>query len=252
MLRLLIPDIRSTAGGVALLPEGPPMSSDIRELVHRVVLFERLQEPELTGLSQQLTRRTFRRGTMIFHKDQAGDALYIVESGRVRIFRTSESGKELEVSEAGPGEVFGELALLDGSPRSASVEAVEDTVTHTLNRDEFLRYLATAPQLAVAVILLLSKRLRAITEYAESLAFLDLEARLARDLLQLGERHGVVADGVEIDLAHLNQTELANRIGATRERVNRALAAFRSQRLIKLRGKKIVLIDLERLKKRIY
>ncbi len=227
------------------------MSSDTRELVRRVLLFKHLQEPELTGLSKHLTRRAFHRGTMIFHKDQAGDALYIVESGRVRIFRTSESGKELEVSEAGAGEVFGELALLDGSSRSASVEAVEDTVTYTLNRDEFLRYLATAPQLAVAVIQLLSTRLRALTEYAESLAFLDLEARLARDLLQLGERHGVQADGLEINL-DLNQTELATRIGATRERVNRALAAFRSQRLVELRGKKIVLLDLERLKKRIY
>jgi len=187
---------------------------------------------------------------MIFHKDQAGDALYIIDSGRVRIFRTSEAGKELEVNEAGAGEVFGELALLDGSPRSASVEAVEDTVTYTLSRDEFMRYLATAPGLAVALIQLLSARVRTITDYAESLAFFDLEARLSRELLQLAERHGLEADGtINVDLT---QTELAARIGATRERVNRTLAAFREQRLIELRGKKIALLNIEGLKKRIY
>jgi len=226
------------------------MSSDGRELLKRVLLFQHLKDPELTGLSKHLTRRAFHRGTMIFHKDQAGDALYIIDSGRVRIFRTSEAGKELEVNEAGAGEVFGELALLDGSPRSASVEAVEDTVTYTLSRDEFMRYLATAPGLAVALIQLLSARVRTITDYAESLAFFDLEARLSRELLQLAERHGLEADGtINVDLT---QTELAARIGATRERVNRTLAAFREQRLIELRGKKIALLNIEGLKKRIY
>jgi len=189
---------------------------------------------------------------MIFHKDQAGDALYIVESGRVRIFLAAESGDEFTPRAIEAGEVFGELALLDGAPRSASAEAVEDTVTYTLSRDEFQRYLATAPQMAVALLKLLSTRLRELTEYAESLAFLNLEARLARTLLQLGKRHGVQAGGVEIHIDNLTQTALASMIGATRERVNRALATFRSQGLIELRGKKIVLLDTDRLQQRVY
>lgn len=229
------------------------MSSDARDLLKRVPLFADLQEPDLAGLSKHLTRRAFHRATMIFHKDQAGDALYIVESGLIRIFLPTEAGKELTVHHVGAGEVFGELALLDGQPRSASAEAIEETVTYTLSRVEFQRHLVTAPQLAVAVIQLLSTRLRELTEYAESLAHLDLPGRLARVLVQRAEKYGVQREGgvVEIDL-ELTQTELASMVGATRERVNRALASFHEQRLVELRGKKIVLLDIEKLKRRIY
>ncbi len=232
-------------------PNGfPTMSSDSREVLKRVPLFTHLKDPELAGLSKHLRRRAFHRGTMIFHKDQGGDALYIVESGRVRIFLPSEGGEELTVHVAGAGDVFGELALLDGRPRSASAEALEDAVTYTISREEFQRYLATAPQLAAALIELLSTRLRDLTEYAESLAFLDLEGRLAKALLQMSERYGVRGDGIEIDI-DLTQAELATMVGATRERVNRALAAFRAQHLVELRGKKIVLLEPERLRQRI-
>ncbi len=227
------------------------MPFDGENLLKRAPLFADFPAAELSGLSKHLTRRTFRRGTMIFHKDQAGDTLYIIESGRVRIFLAAEGGEELTPRELEAGEVFGELALLDGAPRSASVEAIEDTVTYTLNRTEFQRYLAEAPQLSLALIKLLSSRLRELTDYAESLAFLNLEARLARELLQLAERHGVATNGLEID-RELTQTQLASMIGATRERVNRALKTFRSQRLIEFRGKKIAIIDRERLKKLIY
>jgi len=227
------------------------MPLDGEKLLKQAPLFADFPAAELSGLSKHLTRRTFRRGTMIFHKDQAGDTLYIIESGRVRIFLAAEGGEELTPREHGAGEVFGELALLDGAPRSASVEAVEDTVTYTLNRIDFQRYLVEAPQLSLALIKLLSSRLRELTDYAESLAFLNLEARLARELLQLGERHGVPTNGLEID-RELTQTQLASMIGATRERVNRALKTFRSQRLIEFRGKKIAIIDRERLKKLIY
>jgi CRP-like cAMP-binding protein len=227
------------------------MPFDGENLLKQVSLFANLPAAELSGLSKHLTRRTFRRATMIFHKDQAGDTLYIIESGRVRIFLAAEGGEELTLREHGAGEGFGELALLDGAPRSASAEAIEDTVTYTLNRIEFQRYLVEAPQLSLALIKLLSSRMRELTDYAESLAFLNLEARLARELLQLGERHGVPTDGLEID-RELTQTQLASMIGATRERVNRALKTFRSQRLIEFRGKKIAIIDRERLKKLIY
>lgn len=225
--------------------------ADPKDLLKRVPLFSTLSDQALAGLAQQLRRRTFRKGTMIFHKDQAGDALYIVESGRIRIFLPAAGGEELTVDVAGPGDVFGELALLDGRPRSASAETVDDTVSFTLSREEFQRYLAANSRLAAALVELLSNRLRHVTEYAESLAFLDVHARVARTLLEMADRYGVKRDGVEIDF-DLTQTDLATMVGATRERVNRALAAFRSQGLVELRGKKIVLLDTQRLKQRIY
>ncbi|MBI3975399.1 MAG: Crp/Fnr family transcriptional regulator [Armatimonadetes bacterium] len=227
------------------------MASDAVGLLRRVPLFAGLGDEMLAGLAARLRRRTFRRGTMIFHKDQAGDALHIIESGRVRFFLPAEAGDELTIEVAGPGEVFGELALLDGQPRSASAEALDDTVTQVLGREEFQTYLTASPELAAALIGLLSTRLRHVTDYAESLAFLDVHARVARALLELAGRYGVRGDGITIDL-DLTQTDLATMVGATRERVNRALAAFREQGLVELRGRQIVLRDPDRLRQRIY
>jgi len=224
---------------------------DVHDLLRKVPLFAGLHADALDGLAAQLRRRSFKRSTMIFHKDQAGDALYVIESGRVRIFLPTESGTELTVEVSGPGDVFGELSLLDGRPRSASVEALEDTTAFTLTREEFTAHLAATPQLAIALIELLSTRLRHVTEYAESLAHLDVHARLARTLLEMGDRYGVKRNGIEIDF-DLTQADLATMVGATRERVNRALAAFRAQGLLELRGRKIALLDPTRLRQRIY
>lgn len=228
------------------------MTVEPRDLLKKVQLFSGLSNGALAGLAQQLRRRTFKRGTMIFHKDQAGDALYVIESGRVRLFLPRESGGELTVEIAGPGDVFGELALLDGRPRSASAETLDDAAVYTISRAEFTQYVTAAPQFAVAIIELLSSRLRHVTEYAESLAFLDVHARLARVLLEMGERYGAPKESaVEINF-DLTQADLATMVGATRERVNRALASFRAQGLIELRGRKIVLLDPVRLRRRVY
>lgn len=224
---------------------------DIHDLLRKVPLFAGLHPDVLDGLAAQLRRRTFKRGTMIFHKDQAGDALYVIEAGRVRIFLPTESGTELTVEVSGAGDVFGELSLLDGRPRSASAEALEETAALMLGREEFKAHLAANPQLAVALIELLSTRLRHVTEYAESLAHLDVHARLARTLLEMADRYGVDRNGIEIDF-DLTQADLATMVGATRERVNRALAAFRSQGLVELRGRKIALLNTGRLRQRIY
>lgn len=227
------------------------MATAPQELLRRVPLFSALTDEVLVGLAAHLRRQVFRKGTMIFHKEQAGDALYIVHTGRVRIFLPTESGEELDVDLQGPGDVFGEMALLDGRPRSASAQAAEDTVTYTLRRDDFQAHLARAPELAAALIELLSARVRHLMQYTESLAFHDAHARVARVLLDLAQRYGVRRDGVVIDLP-LTQSELARMVGATRERVNRVLASFRAQGLIELRGRRVVLRDPQRLEQRVY
>ena len=228
------------------------MSTQAPELLKKVSLFAALDDQALARLASNLRRRQFRKNTIIFHKDQAGDALYLVESGHVRIFLPTESGEELTVEIARVGDVFGELALLDGRPRSASAGTLEDTSTQVLSREDFQRFLSATPEFATSLIELLSTRIRQITEYAESLAFLDIHGRVARVLLQLAERHGTrTSHGTELDL-DLTQAELASMVGATRERVNRAISSFRTQGLIELHGKKIILLDPARLRQRIY
>lgn len=229
-------------------PREVTMESDAFELLRQVPPFSGLDAPLLGALAQRLERRFFRLGTMIFRKDQPGDALHIVETGHVRLFLPSEEGEEISIDVVGRKDVFGEMALLDGQPRSASAETLEDTITHRLGREDFRHQLLETPHLAFPLLELLSGRVRNTTGYIESLAFLDLHARLARVLLDLAERDGAQGgEGIQIDF-DLSETELAAMVGVSRERVERGMAAFRAQKLVALRGKRLVLLNPERLR----
>jgi CRP-like cAMP-binding protein len=219
-------------------------------MMRDVPLFAGLSDQELDALAGSLGRRTFAKGMIIFHKGSPGRTMYIVESGKVRIFTLSESGQEVTLNIYGPGEVFGEFSLLDGLPRSAGAVALEKTVTLTLHRDHFFQHLEANPSMARGIIEVLTARLRFTTEHAESLAFLDVYGRVAMRLLDLAGRYGTGEDGTELDL-RLTQTELATWVAATRESVNKVLGAFRDQGLIAVEGHKITILDLEGLERRI-
>ena len=219
-------------------------------MLRNVPLFAGLSDQELEVLADSLGKRTFGKGMIIFHKGNPGQTLYIIESGKVRIFIISESGQEISVNIYGPGDVFGELALLDGLPRSAGAVAVEKAVIYTLHRDDFLRHLEVCPRMARSIMEVLSTRLRNTTIYAESLSFLDVYGRVAAKLLELAERYGVKKDGIEIDL-RLTQAELATWVAATRESVNKVLRTFRDHGLIEVEAQRITILDLPGLKRRI-
>ena len=219
-------------------------------MLKRIPLFSDLAEEDLELLADRLRRRAFAKGMIIFHKDSPGQTLYVIESGKVRIFILSETGQEISVNIYGRGDFFGELALLDGLPRSAGAVVMEDTVTLALHRDDFLQLLQEHPELAMSIISVLSTRLRYTTMYAESLAFLDVYGRVAAKLLEIGDRYGAQKEGLEIEL-RLTQAELASWVGASRESVNKVLGAFRDQGLIRLDGQKLTILDRRELKRRV-
>jgi len=222
-------------------------------MLRKVPLFAGLSDQELEVLADSLGKRTFGKGMIIFHKGSPGQTLYIIESGKVRIFIISESGQEISVNIYGAGDVFGELALLDGLPRSAGAMAMEKTVTLTLHRDDFLRHLEDYPRMAKSIMEVLSTRLRYTTTYAESLSFLDVYGRVAAKLLELADRYGVQKDGkdgIEINL-RLTQAELATWVVATRESVNKVLGTFRDQGVIKVEAQRITVLDRRELERRI-
>jgi CRP-like cAMP-binding protein len=219
-------------------------------LLRNVPLFAGLSDEELEALSGSLGKRTFGRGMIIFHKGGLGQTLYIIESGKVRIFVLSESGQEISFNIYGPGDTFGEFSLLDGLPRSAGAITLEKTVTLTLHRDDFLRHLEASPRMSRSIVEVLTARLRYTTEYAESLSFLDVYGRLAAKLLEMADRYGVEKEGIEIDL-RLTQAELATWVAATRESVNKVLGTFREQGLIACEGQTITILDREGLERRI-
>jgi CRP/FNR family cyclic AMP-dependent transcriptional regulator len=220
-------------------------------LLRSISLFSSLSDAELGLLAGRLGKRTFGRGVIIFHKDSPGDTTYIIESGKVRIFVLSESGQEISVRICGTGEVFGELSMLDGLPRSAGAIAMEETLVLTLQREDFQELLAAYPHMAKGIMATLTARVRYTTQYAENLTFLDVEGRVAQRLLELVDQYGIqTADGMEIAL-QLTQSDLASLVGATRERVNKVLATFRNQGLIELDAERIVVRDRRGLKRHI-
>jgi CRP/FNR family transcriptional regulator/CRP/FNR family cyclic AMP-dependent transcriptional regulator len=220
-------------------------------LLRNVPLFAGLSDQELEALARRLGRRTFGKGMVIFHKGGLGQSLYIIESGQVRIFCLSETGQEISINVYGPGDLFGELAILDGQPRSAGAMAMEKTVTLTLYRDDFLHCLEVCPGMAKSIMRVLSSRLRYATAYAETLAFLDVYGRVAAKLLELADRYGTPnAAGEQIEL-RLTQAELASWVVASRESVNKVLGAFRDQDLIQFEGQEITIVDLQVLAQRV-
>ena len=222
------------------------------QLLGQMVLFSELPPSRLAELAQMVRRRTYHRGETIFHKGDPGDSLYLITDGQVKIVLPSEAGEEMTLGVLQTGDMFGELALFDGLPRSATMVAVENTEVLLLYRDDFLGFVGRNPEVATALLGVLSRRLRATNEWIEDAIFLDVPGRLAKRLLDLADRHGRQTDrGVEIDLK-LTQQDLAAMVGATRESVNKHLGWMRDHRLIELDRQRIILLRPAELRKRIY
>jgi CRP/FNR family transcriptional regulator/CRP/FNR family cyclic AMP-dependent transcriptional regulator len=217
--------------------------SAIADLLQKVPFLGALSPEDRETLAASVTHRRFRKGDIIFQREDAGQALFIVENGSVRVYFPSPQGNDLTLAVFGPGDFFGEMSLLDGSPRSASASASADTVLLTLERSDFIAVLTSRPAAALSVLEVVSRRLRDANEMASDLAFLDVGGRLARKLLDLAGSHGKrTPNGTLLDLP-LTQEELANMIGVTRESVNRNLGEFRRLGLVGNQGRKFVILD---------
>ena len=223
-----------------------------RTFLRATTLFTAVAEPQLRRIAADFVPRRYRARETIFHEGDPGQLLYMVQAGQVRIFVNGLDGSETSVILVGrPGQVFGELAIIDGLPRSASAIAVDDTVLLTLDRDSFRRHMSQTPQLALNFMQALSRRLRYNTRQYNSVISLDVARRLAGKLLELAQDYGVVEPaGVRINTV-LNQSELASLIGASRERTNKALGILRSERLIAIRDGAVLILDAEGLHGRV-
>ncbi|HLF28805.1 MAG TPA: Crp/Fnr family transcriptional regulator [Anaerolineae bacterium] len=220
----------------------------LRNFLKQAPLFSGLSDAEIDASAKDFVPNRFRQGETIFHQGDAGQLLYLIEAGQVRIFVLGEEGQETSVVLYGAGDIFGELAVIDGLPRSAGAVAMEETIVLTLNRDRFREQLRRTPQLALNFMKALSVRVRYSTQQLGSLAVLDVPGRLARKLLELAQTYGVAEpEGVRIAMA-LTQTDLASLIGATRESINKALAAFRRQGYILLRRHQVTIVDPDALR----
>jgi CRP-like cAMP-binding protein len=206
--------------------------------------------PDLLDRVTRLSRtQRCRRGTFVFQMGDEGDALYGVAQGMIRIWIPGADGRELTVALMERGDIFGEIALLDGLPRTANATAIDDTVLISIDRPHFLELLEREPQIARHIIELLCERLRATTDRFSEDAFLSLKARLAKRLEALmigyGER---CPEGMRIGLK-LSQTDLANMLGVTREAVNKQLGAWGQRGFIQHTRGTLIICDPQALKR---
>lgn len=218
----------------------------------KVPLFSSMKPDLLAHLAGKMSTRSYRTGETIFHKDDPGSVLYLIRSGQVKITTASEEGDEAILAILTDGDFFGELSLLDESPRSASAVAMAPTQALILHRQDFVEFLRKYPELVTDILAAVSQRLRKTDTLVEDVFFLDLSARLAKRLLELSESHGVPSDdGIEINL-QLTQQDLANMVGATRVAVNKQLGFLQDRGIIRMGRQRITVLAPEELRQRIY
>nr|AJY78081.1 putative regulator [Myxococcus virescens] len=195
-------------------------------LLTQVPLFENLPPEEVHHLSSLVHTHRYSRGEVIFHRGDVGTTLHIIRKGQVSIRLTSSDGKEVILSLLNRGDVYGELALLDGAPRSTDAVAREEADVLQLQRGDFQRYLATRPQVALGLLATLSRQVRQITQLVHDTTFLDARARVQRVLLNLAQHLGR-PEGTGVAITQkFTQTELASLCGLTRESTNKWLRTF--------------------------
>jgi CRP/FNR family cyclic AMP-dependent transcriptional regulator len=220
------------------------------EVLREAPLFSGLDDEAAQALSASMSESPLARGEVLFREGDEGDRLYVVTEGKVKLGRTSADGRENLLAILGPGQMFGELSLFDPGPRSATVTAVTDCTLQSLAHDELGHWLTGRPEVARGLLVQLAVRLRKTNDVVADLVFSDVPGRVAKALLDLSSRFGRVADdGVHVH-HDLTQEELAQLVGASRETVNKALADFASRGWLRLEARSVVLMDVERLKRR--
>jgi CRP/FNR family transcriptional regulator, cyclic AMP receptor protein len=208
--------------------------------------FAGLDQIALERLASGMRSRRFRRAEVIFHLGDPGDALFVIVSGDVKISLPSDTGDEAILATLGPGQVFGELALLDGAPRSATATALTPTEAVVLPRDRFRELIATEAGVRDALLASIAGELRRLTTHVEELHFLDITGRLAARLVRLAQEGGSAApDGAVRLRANLTQADLAAMVGCTRQSVNKLLGQFTDDGLIRQDRHGIVVVDLD-------
>jgi CRP/FNR family transcriptional regulator, cyclic AMP receptor protein len=198
--------------------------------------FWSLPPQHLKALAEQGTVKAFPKNAIIISEGDRSDSLFIVQSGKVKVYLADEDGKELMLSTHGPGEYFGEMILDDG-PRSASVMTLEPSRFSVITTDQFKQFLAQHPEIGLELIKSLIYRVRALTKTVGNLGLLDVYGRVARLLLDMA----IEENGKQVIKEHLTQQDMASRVGCSREMISRILKDLRVGGYIKMDGDRMVI-----------
>jgi CRP-like cAMP-binding protein len=220
-----------------------------RELLANVPLFQGLGPKELDALIPVARTVSLGKREELFHKGDEGAQAYVVIRGKLKALTTSEDGDDVVFSILGPGEVFGEIALLGGTPRTATVTAIDPCELLIIDRRDFLSVLRGHPDVAINLLDVLAQRMKRVSELVEDTLFLNLPLRLAKKLASLSQAYGQPhAQGLRLDL-NLSQEEWGDLVGTTRESINKQLRAWTEEGLITIDQGYIVICDRRELEK---
>ncbi|MEO6714471.1 MAG: Crp/Fnr family transcriptional regulator [Mycobacteriales bacterium] len=218
--------------------------------LRRVSLFSGLDDDSWKSLRSRLKESARPRGTLIFAEGDAGGQLHVILSGKVKISRAAVDGRENLLAVLGPGDLFGELSLFNPGPRTATATTITDAQLATFSHDDLRPVIIEQPEVAAELLRVLAERLRQTNDAMADLVFTDVPGRVAKALLSLAERFGETdPDGVRVH-HDLTQEELAQLVGASRETVNKALSDFAGRGWLRVDARAVVLLDLERLRRR--
>jgi CRP/FNR family transcriptional regulator/CRP/FNR family cyclic AMP-dependent transcriptional regulator len=214
---------------------------EARELLRTVPIFSELSEADCEALAQLSSHRHYPKDTVVFFENDEGDSLFMIVSGRVKVTILGDDGREVILTVLGAGEFFGEMALLDDEPRSATAIAIEECELLSLQRSDFEGVLSAKPSISMALIGVLTTRLRKANHQISTLALLDVYGRVARVLLDMARDEGRRLKDGQIAFRRATHQEIANRIGTTRETVTRMMKDLERQSLLRIDGREIVL-----------
>ena len=230
--------------------EVPPItSSEKLKLLANVGLFSDFSPKQLEAVSLVARNKILKRREELFHKGDHSEEVYVIASGKLKVLTTSAEGDDVVFSILGPGEVFGEVALLGAISRTASVSAIEDCQLLVIDRRDFMSFLRTNPEVSVRLLSVLAIRLKLVSELVEDTLFLNLPLRLAKKLLSLSCAYGEeAAKGNRIDLK-LSQEEWGDLVGTTRESVNKQMRKWTEAGVIQIDHGYVVILNPVELEK---
>ncbi len=216
--------------------------------LRNVPIFNELSDQELEKIAALGIRKKYKKGSIILLEEETGAALFVIVSGKVKIVRMDDDGREVILSILGGSDFFGEMAILDGLTRSASVVATSKSELFMIHRRDFLKLLNDFPMVAIALLRELTNRLRKADAQIKSLSLKDAAGRVANVVLQLADEIGMFRKGrVEIDELPLQQ-DLANMAGTSRETISRMIHKFIQKGYLQMQGNRLIINDYESFK----
>lgn len=222
--------------------------SSLSDFLSYVPIFSELPEETIDKIAQAGSKKSYKKDAVILMEEEAGSALFVIISGKVKISRTSNDGREVILSILNESDFFGEMAILDGLARSATVVALEESELFIIQRNDFIEMLRQFPEISIALLTELTGRLRGADMKIKALSLKDAEGKVATVILQLADDMGKIKHGiVEIEKLPLQQ-DLANMAGTSRETISRTLHTFAKKGLVELEGSKLRILNYEKFK----